>query len=225
MIKIASALLISLLAATACASDADPTASAVTSPAPTATVTPSPTATSTSTVTPTQKATRPTPSASPFIDNEDCASITRQLLPIVEVTVSDSTRSVSVQAELAQTNFEQSQGLMCRSVVPPGSGMLFTFDQPRGGGFWMFNTYVPLDIIYASEDGSVDIVQMNPCPRNSDEEFDVWRSRCATEADDYEAAIQHIAALELPQGWLDSIGFDTDNPSDVSISFENTTEN
>lgn len=127
---------------------------------------------------------------------------------------------MTVGVEIASTPGERSQGLMCRETVPPGTGMLFTWDEDLQSGFWMFNTYVPLDILYIDSDGSVVAIrQMSPCPRDDGEEDAVWQSRCAGESSAYQPGAVYRSALELPQGWLESQGFDTANPSAITVSF------
>ena len=98
---------------------------------------------------------------------------------------------------------------MCRGNVPDGSAMLFLFDQPRSGGFWMFNTYVPLDILYIDDSGKViwnDTMQ--PCGRGPSESDNAWRTRCASRTSRPDPALGgYTAALELPSGWLTQAGF------------------
>ncbi len=114
----------------------------------------------------------------------------------------------TVTSEVAETSAQRSQGLMCRGNVPGGSGMLFLFDQPRNGGFWMFNTYVPLDILYIDKSGNViwnDTMQ--PCARQSSETDNAWRSRCASRTSSPDPSLGgYTAALELPYGWLANAG-------------------
>jgi uncharacterized membrane protein (UPF0127 family) len=43
-------------------------------------------------------------------------------------------------------------------------GMLFRFDEPSQGGFWMRNTPQPLSIAYIAADGTlVQALEMTPC--------------------------------------------------------------
>ena len=68
--------------------------------------------------------------------------------------------------ELAETTAETTQGMMFRRSAPEGTGMLFIMPEERYQSFWMRNTYVPLDIIYLSEAGSVVSIQANAQPMN-----------------------------------------------------------
>ena len=128
----------------------------------------------------------------------------------------------TVVAEVAATSAQRSQGLMCRGSVPDGSGMLFLFDQPRDGGFWMFNTYLPLDILYVDASGNViwnDTMQ--PCPRQSSESDDAWRSRCASRTSRPDPGLGgYTAALELPAGWLERIGIGPDLAGEMIVTWQ-----
>lgn len=68
--------------------------------------------------------------------------------------------------ELAETTAETTQGMMFRRSAPEGTGMLFIMPEERYQSFWMRNTYVPLDIIYLSEAGTVVSIQANAQPMN-----------------------------------------------------------
>ena len=57
--------------------------------------------------------------------------------------------------EIAKTAKEKEQGLMNRKHLDEDKGMLFVYDRPQTVGFWMKNTYVPLDIIFINEDQEV----------------------------------------------------------------------
>lgn len=62
-------------------------------------------------------------------------------------------------------NYEQKQrGLMYVRDLPDKSGMLFVYDDAALHSMWMKNTYIPLDMIFAREDGSVSSVIHDTTP-------------------------------------------------------------
>lgn len=65
--------------------------------------------------------------------------------------------------ELAETAEERALGLQNRRELCETCGMLFAFDYPTQVGFWMKDTYIPLDIAYLSPEGTVLFIgQMQP---------------------------------------------------------------
>lgn len=68
------------------------------------------------------------------------------------------------QSELADTLEERTVGLMYREQLDEDKGMFFVFDESKIWGFWMKNTYIPLDMIWISEDFKVVyIAHAVPC--------------------------------------------------------------
>lgn len=61
----------------------------------------------------------------------------------------------SFTIEVADTDLKRSAGLMFRTAMADGHGMLFVFEQTRHLSFWMKNTPMPLDLIFIGEDGRV----------------------------------------------------------------------
>ena len=57
--------------------------------------------------------------------------------------------------EIADTPFKLANGLMFRKTLAEDSGMLFKFSNPNILKFWGFNTYIPLDIAFISEDNKI----------------------------------------------------------------------
>ena len=69
-----------------------------------------------------------------------------------------------VWVEVADEPEEHAKGLMHRTELPEGEGMLFVFKKPRTLSFWMKNTLIPLDVIFFDEEGQFMNVQtMVPC--------------------------------------------------------------
>lgn len=72
--------------------------------------------------------------------------------------------SESFAVELADDAAERAQGLMFRESLDPAAGMLFVYETPRRAQFWMKNTLVPLDMIFADVTGTVTRVHSNAVP-------------------------------------------------------------
>lgn len=66
--------------------------------------------------------------------------------------------------ELADEPNERSQGLMHRESMPRSAGMLFAYPAPRKVQFWMRNTLIPLDMIFADAAGVVQKVHHDARP-------------------------------------------------------------
>ena len=82
-----------------------------------------------------------------------------------QVDIRDADGSVaSFTVEIADTPAEQSNGLMGRTAMGDWRGMLFVYNSPRPVAFWMRNTLIPLDMIFADASGTVTKVHSNAVP-------------------------------------------------------------
>jgi hypothetical protein len=68
------------------------------------------------------------------------------------------------EVELALDHHSQMRGLMFRESLPERGGMLFVFGVERPQSFWMKNTLIPLDMIFADDRGVVQRVHSNAVP-------------------------------------------------------------
>jgi uncharacterized protein len=70
----------------------------------------------------------------------------------------------SFAVEIADDPDERAQGLMFRTAMAPAAGMLFVYDAPRRVQFWMKNTLLPLDMVFADATGTVTRVHEGAVP-------------------------------------------------------------
>ena len=96
-------------------------------------------------------------------------------------------------ALLAETDAQQSRGLMNRTDLAGYDGMLFVFASNTTSEFWMKDTIMPLSIAWFRADGSlVSTANMEPC----------LTATCRT----YPAGGAYRYALEVQQGGLGALG-------------------
>lgn len=67
-------------------------------------------------------------------------------------------------AEVADTDAERERGLMFRHILPQDQAMLFDFGKPKPTAFWMKNTYIPLDMLFVRQDGTIAHIAENAVP-------------------------------------------------------------
>jgi uncharacterized membrane protein (UPF0127 family) len=80
----------------------------------------------------------------------------------IEIASKNGTHPFMV--ELAANDEERARGLMFRKELPEGRGMLFDFKQEQETGFWMRNTYIPLDMVFIRADGTIRRIAANTEP-------------------------------------------------------------
>lgn len=98
---------------------------------------------------------------------------------------------VTVDIEIAETDSARTRGLMQRTSLPEQSGMLFLFPNEQPRSFWMANTPLALDIIFADADSQIVSVAKYTTPYSQEN----VRS---------EGPSQFV--LEMPAGFADSYG-------------------
>jgi hypothetical protein len=73
----------------------------------------------------------------------------------------------TVYVQVANTLQEQEQGLMYRTSLPEDNGMLFVFNTNSVESFWMENTPLPLDMIFVSENLTINDINYNAKPEST----------------------------------------------------------
>ncbi|WP_245904225.1 DUF192 domain-containing protein [Roseicyclus mahoneyensis] len=71
---------------------------------------------------------------------------------------------VRFRVVIADTPQLRARGLMHVPEMPRMSGMLFVYERPQSVSFWMENTLIPLDMIFADETGLVRRIHENAVP-------------------------------------------------------------
>jgi len=105
-------------------------------------------------------------------------------------TIELSAHMYIIQAEVARTDQEKSQGLMYRQSMGDHEGMLFIYDRLETRCFWMRNTLIPLSIAFISDDGTIiNIRDMEP---------ETEKPHCSNRPVRF--------ALEMNQGWFKKRG-------------------
>jgi uncharacterized membrane protein (UPF0127 family) len=71
---------------------------------------------------------------------------------------------LTVRLEVAADPEARARGLMGRTEVPTGGGMVFLYPADVREAFWMKDTLVPLSIAFVAADGRVvSVAEMAPC--------------------------------------------------------------
>ncbi len=81
--------------------------------------------------------------------------------------VNDEGQRLQINAEIASTPEQHSQGLMYRTSMSEDEGMLFVFDTERVLSFWMKNTYIPLDMIFIDSEHVIIDINHNAQPEDT----------------------------------------------------------
>jgi uncharacterized membrane protein (UPF0127 family) len=107
------------------------------------------------------------------------------------VEIVTETRTVAFRVEIADTPATQARGLMFRTDLPRDAGMLFLFPAAEERAFWMRNTPLPLDMLFAGPDGRICGIVANAAPFTDDRRW----SGCPA-----------LAVLEINGGLADALG-------------------
>jgi uncharacterized membrane protein (UPF0127 family) len=114
-------------------------------------------------------------------------------LPMGTLNVRTQAGEVALSVEIAETQQARAAGLMGRTTLAADSGMVFLFEAPTDGPFWMKGTLIPLSIAFWDADGLFNaILDMEPCQADP----------CPL----YSPGVTYVGALEVNEGWFDDHG-------------------
>jgi uncharacterized membrane protein (UPF0127 family) len=110
-------------------------------------------------------------------------------LPTGTLSVRTQAGEVTLQVEIAETASARTAGLMNRTSLAADAGMVFRFDGPTDGAFWMKDTLIPLSIAFWDARGRIlAILDMEPCRADP----------CPL----YSPGVTYVGAVEVNQGWF-----------------------
>ena len=78
-----------------------------------------------------------------------------------KIDVSIYNKNITFNVEVAKTMEERRTGLMYRKKLLNNEGMLFIFPREKIIQLWMKNTYIPLDVIFISENKVIVDIKKN----------------------------------------------------------------
>src|SRR5258708_2012212 len=84
--------------------------------------------------------------------------------PCVAIVAPDGKARATVTVEVADDEAHREVGLMFRKHLDDGAGMIFVFKDAAHRNFWMHNTEIPLDMIFADSGGRVIGIVANAEP-------------------------------------------------------------
>ena len=84
--------------------------------------------------------------------------------PCVSIVGADGKPRATVAVEVASTGPQREVGLMYRKHLDDNAGMIFVFPNEAPRNFWMHNTPIPLDMIFADANGVITGIVANAEP-------------------------------------------------------------
>jgi uncharacterized membrane protein (UPF0127 family) len=119
-------------------------------------------------------------------------------------------QTTRIHFEVAQTEEEKLLGLMGRSYLPEGHGMLFIYDAQDYPVMWMKDMLFPLDIVFIGADLKINIIQREvpPC-----------EAHLVRLCDRYGSEEPSLYVLELPARYAEKKGFEKGDQVILPLGF------
>lgn len=106
------------------------------------------------------------------------------------IKIVSENKEITLNVQVADTEWEIEKGLMFVESLPENEGMLFVFPGKVYGSFWMKNTFIPLSIAFIDSDGEIlKILHMEPC--------------LELDCPPYDPNVFYHYALEVNVGWFE----------------------
>ncbi|HRJ70239.1 MAG TPA: DUF192 domain-containing protein [Beijerinckiaceae bacterium] len=83
-----------------------------------------------------------------------------------ELSITTARDSHRFLVEVMRTDAERAKGLMFRQSMPHDHGMLFDFKMDAPVAMWMKNTYIPLDMLFITADGTIARIERRTEPHS-----------------------------------------------------------
>jgi uncharacterized membrane protein (UPF0127 family) len=132
------------------------------------------------------------PAKGPRVTDPTARDFELPTLPQARVTLTDAYGGKhAVEVEVAATPDARTRGLMWRTSLAEGKGMLFIFPREQPMSFWMKNCFIWLDMIFIGKDLKIVSVQENAEP--------------GTTSSRPSAGVA-LYVLEVPGGWAQKVG-------------------
>jgi uncharacterized membrane protein (UPF0127 family) len=112
---------------------------------------------------------------------------------------------VKINAETMRNEAELMRGLMFRESLPPGRGMLFIHPKENTFRYWMYQTKIPLDLIWMDHDHRIVEMSLDTPP---------CRSTSATACPNYGGNFKSKYVLEVNAGIARKNGLKTGDTLD-----------
>lgn len=84
--------------------------------------------------------------------------------PLEDVVFQTGSGPLTFHSEVMRSSEERAKGLMFRTSLAVDRGMLFDFGETVPVRMWMKNTFLPLDMIFIRENGTVAGIAHNTLP-------------------------------------------------------------